>query len=308
MRLKRVLGSYSEGRPGPTLICIAGLHGNEWAGVHATDLLVKMLEVEPITNPEFIFHGRIIFLLGNLSALRENIRFIDLDLNRIWHRNTCFDATPNNAEEKERNLLYRAIEKEISRADTNHPIAILDLHTTTATGGIFSLPADDPVSVDLAMEMHAPVITGLVNSLDGTLLRYFLDKYAGRNIRGVVFEGGQHEDPLSVNRCIAAVINCMRTIGCVSAKHIVNRHDELLVTYAKGLPKIATFRYVHRLTPDDDFSMKPGYENFDAVNRGEVVASDKSGDIAIKEDGLIIMPLYQTKGEDGFFVVQQVEL
>ena len=78
----------------------------------------------------------------------------------------------------------------------------------------------------------------------------------------VTFESGQHDDPLSVNRAIAAIINCLRTIGCVRAEDVENRHDALLIESSRHLPKVAELIMCHRIKPGDDFVMRPGYENF----------------------------------------------
>lgn len=53
--------------------------------------------------------------------------------------------------------------------------------------------------------------------------------------------------------------------------------------------------------------MLPGYENFQLVKKGEVIAEDSNGPIVVKEDGLLLMPLYQNKGEDGFFIIKVLE-
>ena len=52
--------SYGGEQSGPSLLVFAGLHGNEPAGIKALQLVHKMLEVEPITNPSFDFKGEII--------------------------------------------------------------------------------------------------------------------------------------------------------------------------------------------------------------------------------------------------------
>ena len=46
--MERIIGKYTQGLPGPLLVCIGGMHGNERAGIRAIDLILKMLEVEPI--------------------------------------------------------------------------------------------------------------------------------------------------------------------------------------------------------------------------------------------------------------------
>ena len=52
--------------------------------------------------------------------------------------------------------------------------------------------------------------------------------------------------------------------------------------------------------------MNPGYSNFQKIKEGEVLAKDKHGEIVSHTDGMILMPLYQKKGEDGFFIIREV--
>ncbi len=307
-KLKRVLGTYTQDLPGPLLLCVAGMHGNEWAGVKALDLITKMLEVEPITNPSFKFFGKMVCLLGNITALKMRKRYVHRDLNRIWkhsHLKRLRDPRYCKHDILEMARLKRAIDREIKHW-SGQDIYLIDLHTTTAEGGIFTLPVDDEPSLHVAKTMNAPVILGLVERLKGTLLHHYTstDNHHQKTV-GIVFEAGQHEDPLSVNRSIAAVINCMRTIGNVLPEHVVNRHDQLLVAYSKGLPKVARLIYAHRIKRGDRFIMKPGYKNFQSVTKGELLAEDRHGLILAEADGLMLMPHYQKQGNDGFFIIEK---
>ena len=81
---------------------------------------------------------------------------------------------------------------------------------------------------------------------------------------------GQHNEPLSVNRAIAAITNCMRTIGSVKEDDVENRHDDLLIEYSKNLPKVARLLKVHQIQPGDHFEMMPNYKNFQKVAKGEI--------------------------------------
>ena len=40
------------------------------------------------------------------------------------------------------------------------------------------------------------------------------------------------------------------------------------------------------------------------MKAGEILAEDQHGAIRAKDDGLILMPLYQRKGTEGFFLVK----
>lgn len=312
MKYNRIIGSFTGQKKGPMLICFGGMHGNELAGVQALDIIFKLLEIEPQANPEFEFCGHFIGIHGNLTALDEGKRFIEKDLNRLWtdHNVARIRKAPLddlNTEEKEVREIIDIVCNEIQKYQPDK-IVMLDLHTTTAHGGIFSIATDDPESVRIAIELHAPVIKGMLEGIKGTTLHYFRpENFNEREVVGVAFESGQHDDPLSVNRAIAAVINCMRTIGCVKAEHVENRHDKLLIDFSKNLPKVSELILCHSITEEDQFEMLPNFQNFQEIHKGELLAHDKKGPIYAQSDGLILMPLYQPQGDDGFFLIKKLE-
>lgn len=311
MEVDRIIGEYTGPNRGPLFVCFAGMHGNEPAGVEALRILFTLLVNEPHINPRFKFWGRMVGVAGNLQALRRKTRFIDKDMNRQWTPENIvrIKATPDEqleAEDAEIKAILKLIDQEISTYQPEKLI-LLDLHTTTASGGIFTITCDDPESVAIGTELHAPVIKGLLNGIEGTTLHYFNTQNIGIPTIAVTFESGQHEDPLSVNRAIAAIINCMRTIGNVKAEHVENRHDALLIEYSRELPKVAELIMCHRIQEGDDFVMEPGYENFQKVKKGDLLAQDRYGPIYAVADASILMPLYQKQGDDGFFLVKTVE-
>jgi succinylglutamate desuccinylase len=311
MNDKRIIGRFTGEEKGPLIICFGGMHGNEPAGVKALDLMFKMLEVEPITNPDFYFRGRLLGLRGNVQALDLGVRYLEKDLNRMWRPEVvepimAADRDQLQYEDLELRENLEIIHKELKEYEPDE-VLVLDIHTTTAFGGIFSIATDDPDSIKIAIEIHAPVITGMLEGIHGTGLHYFNKAFFDYNMVPVVFEAGQHYEPLSVNRAIAAVTNCMRTLGCVRAEDVENQHDQLLLEYADGLPKVAELITVHRITPEDQFKMLPGFNNFQEVRKGQQLALDKEGVIIAPEDGLILMPLYQSQGDDGFFLIRQIE-
>ncbi len=310
MALKRIIGQYTGEEKGPLLIVLGGMHGNEPAGVEAIKLMFKMLAIEPLTNPEFKFHGRILGIRGNLRAMKKKKRFIVKDLNRQWtpenvERIKSASIKELDSEDLEMKEILELIENQISDYKPDK-LVLLDLHTTTAFGGIFTICTDERESIRIAIELHAPVIKGMLNGIEGTTLHYFNNNNFEPETVAVCFESGQHDEDLSINRAIAALTNCMRTIGCIKAEYVENRHDTLLIEYSKGLPQIAQLITVKRVIPEDEFRMMPNYNNFQKVKKGELLAKDKSGEIYAPEDGLILMPLYQKQGDDGFFLIKTI--
>jgi succinylglutamate desuccinylase len=317
-----IIGEYEGEENGPLIICMAGMHGNEPAGVKALETIFHLLEREPEVNPEFKYRGKLLGILGNVQAYSQRMRMIVKDLNRQWtvenvQRISAHSDNGLKAENREMKELLQLITQKINEYQPQR-IVLLDLHTTSAKRGIFALASDDPESIRIATELHAPVITGMLRGIKGTTLHFFTKANLLRalpqieldhvHVTGVAFEAGQHDDELSVNRCIAAIINCMRSVGAVNSEHVENRHDELLIEYSKDLPKIAELVKVHTIDPMDRFRMRPGYSNFQPVKKGEALADDRHGVIRAPVDGLILMPLYQAQGSDGFFIIKEINI
>ena len=76
---ERLLGRLGDPTRGATLICVAGLHGNEPSGVAA---LIRILE--RLSGEASDLGGCLVGLTGNRRALALDRRYLDRDLNRIW--------------------------------------------------------------------------------------------------------------------------------------------------------------------------------------------------------------------------------
>lgn len=309
--MERLIGEFSGEEYGPLIICIGGIHGNEYAGIKALDLILKMLEVEPITNPDFTFSGRFVAVRGNISALKKGQRYIDKDLNRNFIKerlDKIMNGTlkPSYREDYEAIQLILFIKNEIRKYQAKK-VVIIDLHTTSSPGGIFTIVPDDEDSMRVAKEMHAPVIKGMIEGIQGTTMHYFTSENLGVVSRTVTFESGQHDDPNAVKIAISAIVALFRAMGCVDAHHVETQHDNILMNFSRQLPAVTKLVKKHSITPEDEFRMKPNYLNFQKVFKGEVIAYDKNGPITIEEDGILLMPLYQNQGEDGFFIIKQIE-
>lgn len=307
----RVIGHYVGQEPGPLVVAIGGIHGNEPAGVEALEQLFELLAEEPRLNPGFTFRGELLALRGNLPALRLGRRYVDIDLNRIWKPVIKgADHTYPTVEARELDGMLAAIENALDESAARELI-LIDLHTTTASGGVFAVTGDDAPSLLLAAELGVPVIKGMLSGLQGTTLSYFRSGAYDfeRPCRAITFEAGAHSDAESVARALAATVNLLRSSGCVREEDVSTHHEETLRRAAVAVPTLLELVYVHRIDPADReaFRMRPGYRNFQPIENGELLADDVNGPIAAPCGGYILMPLYQEQGEEGFFIVQEYE-
>jgi hypothetical protein len=298
----RELGRYGEPAAAPLVICIGGMHGNEPAGVFAAQRVLSELHAY---NPPF--RGSLIALAGNRAALARGCRFLAEDFNRMWlpERLAALPAAVQselNPEEWQCRELFEAIE--VALGQRQGPVVFLDLHTTSADGVPFAIVSDTLVNRALAMSLAAPVILGLEEQLDGTLLNYMND----RGLAAVGFEGGQNDTPSSVEHNEAALWAILFAAGCLREGAVARAGSacSVLRRRSAGIPGILEVRYRHAITSSDQFVMEPGFVNFQPVSRGQLLAHDRKGEILAREYGRILLPLYQSQGSDGFFLVREI--
>ncbi|HJW31143.1 MAG TPA: succinylglutamate desuccinylase/aspartoacylase family protein [Saprospiraceae bacterium] len=306
---QRIIGEYKGHPDGPLLICIGGMHGNEHAGIQAIEEVLRLLQQEKELHPEFEYAGTFLGIRGNLQAIHQNKRFIDRDLNRMLtpeELDQIRQKVPGVrlAEEQECLELVECIQSYTADIKASFCL-LLDLHTTTAFGGLFSIVSDDDFSLQLALGLHVPIILGIAHGLKGTTIDFF-NKPEQRQYC-VVFEAGQHDDPESIRRTVSAIINCMRNMGAVAPKYVDLKHDDLLKQLAQGLPQVTRLIYHYKIAPGEKFIMKPGYQNFDAVRKGDLLAVNDEGNVYAPMEGMMLMPKYQALGDDGFFLIEPVE-
>jgi succinylglutamate desuccinylase len=306
----RVIGKYDVGNKGPLIICIGATHGNEPAGVRAIELVLKMLDVEHIKNHDFTYQGRFVGIIGNLKAYDQKKRFLSKDMNRQFYlENIEALINKKDIEEEDEEVMgvIQFINDEIKDYQPEQ-VVILDLHTTSSFGGIFTICNNCPEQIEVALGLHAPVVLGIAEGLVGTTLHYFNSNNLGVDTTCISFESGQHNESKSVNRAVAGVICMLREVGAVRHDDVENLHEIILQSYADGLPKLTKLVDHFRIGPDDQFKMKLGYKNFQKITRGELLATLNGEDIFASQDGMILMPLYQDQGEDGFFIVQEIKV
>lgn len=297
---EHLVATIRGGLPGPTLLVLGGIHGNEPAGVLAADRVLPHLEERRAK-----LRGEIVLLRGNTRALGRRVRYIDVDLNRQWTANNVRMSKSGNcgySELREQHELFAVLREAVSRARGD--VYFLDLHTTSAAGKPFATVGDTLRNRRFALSFPLTIVLGLEEQIDGTLLEYV-------NNLGVItmgFEAGQHEALTSVEHHEALIWNATVATGNFRREDLAQLdHSRSLLQQRGGGRRVVEVRHRHAIVPDDEFRMEPGFTNFQPVRRGQVLATDRRGEIKARESGLILLPLYQTLGDDGFFLGREVK-
>lgn len=290
-----MLGWIEGARPGPTLLCVGGIHGNEPAGVEALRRILPILQRRRAS-----MSGDVVALVGNRTALERGCRFVDHDLNRLWN-GVVGGPDEGWVEERERVELLERIEAVESKARGD--LYVLDLHTTSGFGAPFTVVSDTLRSRAFAMHLPVPLVLGLEELVDGTLI----DFLGRRGHTTMVFESGQHTEREAVGRAVDGVWLALSGCGILAEAEAPESAEarKRLRRDTQKIPRVLEMRYRHGLEERTGFRMKEGYENFQRVRKGEVLASDDSGPAEATEAGRVLMPLYQELGDEGFFIVRE---
>jgi succinylglutamate desuccinylase len=297
--VRREIGRVLGDRAGPTLIVTAGIHGNEPAGVHAAKrVLAKLAKVSVA--------GELIVLAGNVAAMALDRRYQVKDLNRVWTDEKVAamrarDAANDDAEDREQRELLAAIEAAFARA--RGPVFFVDFHTTSAAGYPFGIYDGDEQEA-FARRFPLPMIRGLSTALAGVLSSYV----CGLGGVALAVEGGQHDDAATIDHLEATLTVAIAAAGLAPEASLADhaRAIEHLDAVRGDIPRAMKVVARYAITRNDQFVMTPGFANIARVKRGQLLARDMRGEIHAPTDGLVILPLYQGQGDDGFFFGREV--
>lgn len=301
--LERVLGAYQGRVAGPLVIAVAGLHGNEPAGVVALRRVLRELAPHAAR-----LRGRFVALTGNRAGLARGVRGVDHDLNRCWTRDSIAEArskaqAARDAEQQELVELTEALEREFARAPG--PVTVLDLHSTSGPTVPFTLHADRSRAVELARALDVPALFGLEMLLGSTLV----DWAHKLGHTGLVIEGGQNESELTVDLHESALWVALAHAGALDASLAAAlTHHRARLTHAAGsTPRALTICHRHEIEGGERFEMLPGWSGFQPVRKGDLLA--RSGprlgvEVRAPFDATLVMPRYQGTGSDGFFLAR----
>jgi len=287
-------------------VVFAGIHGNEPSGIFALKQIFSSLtELNPA------FKGHLIALAGNKPALEKGKRYIEQDLNRVWHSERIHKIKDNGL--KNDDILPDVeqqikIYKHIERIFKEHkpPYYFIDLHTTSSDSVPFITINDTIRNRSFALKFPLPIILGIEEFLSGTMLSYV-------NELGPIaigFEAGHHEVLSSIENHVSCLWLTLATVGCIQKTDIpqYQEHYNKLKNQSKDSKKVFEIRFRHERGETEDYVMDPGYENFQILKKAQHLAKNKNGHLFAAESGRIFLPLYQQMGNDGYFIIREIKI
>ena len=294
----RIIGNYSSGNKGPLLFVTAGVHGNEPSGVKALKKVFSELEK---TKPKI--NGRIVGVLGNKAALEKDQRYIDEDLNRTWTEDNVKNQDPESQEQREMHEIIEVLEQFPKEDYTKR--YFLDCHTTSSDSlpyiSVQEVNDNDP----WAHRFPTYIVRGFSDIIYGAI-----DHYMSRTgLTGFVFEAGQHTSKASIENHEGIIWLAIKEANGLDVSQL-SCYPECVERFTeKNAPSQKTFKitYRHEIKKGDNFKMEPGFKNFQKIKKGQLLATSNGKDIQSEWNAYIFMPLYQSQGNDGFFIIEEAE-
>ena len=298
--VKRVLAHINGKKETPTVVIIAGIHGNEKAGIIALNNVIQKIKDNSIS-----FEGNFYAISGNINALKKGIRYDTVDLNRVWTESQIEDINTSvngfNPDVNEQIEIYNTIKNILSQ--NKGPFYFIDLHTTSAATEPFITISDSLNNRKFTSNFSIPIILGIEEYLEGPLLTY-INEYGHISLG---FEAGQHDDSLSITNCEAFIWLSLVISKCVKKNQIENyEHYQHLLSKNKGDQDFYEIKYKYGIDKGENFNMIDGFENFQKITKNQLLAYSNSLKIKSTLNGKVFMPLYQRQGNDGFFIIKPI--
>ena len=295
--IPRIIGKYKGTKPGPLLLVTAGVHGNEPSGIKALQNVFAELEK---TKPEI--EGTFLGLAGNQKALQQGKRFLDEDLNRTWIEENLQKQEAASQEQKEMKEILAVLEEYTEEEYQQR--YFVDCHTTSSDSlpyiSVQEVGENDP----FAHAFPVYIVRGFSDIVNGSIDKYFSKK----GLTGFTFEAGQHESETTQANHEAIIWLALKEANSLEPEKL-SCYPTCTAVFSEKFPEgQKTFQiiYRHGLEDSDNFKMKTGFENFEEITEGQVLATQNGKEVRSEWSARIFMPLYQAQGNDGFFVVEEV--
>ena len=308
--------TYHGLAPGPALVVLGAVHGNEICGSQAIEQLLQDID----TGSLAIERGSVTFVpITNPLAHQLKRRFGDRNLNR----NMAPSAIPQDFEDRIANVLCPLLDAHEVLLDLHSfhtggaPFVMIGPQNNRGTLEPFALAAEE---MQLALHTGAPRIVegwldtyargvqrraatvGAANTRSQTLVtnpNYGVGTTEYMRARGgyaVTLECGQHDDPAGISVARHAILQTLGLLGITAAPATSPTHTPEILRLVDVTDKEHT---------GDTFTKE--WRSFDAVKAGDVIGVRHSGmEAKAPSDGYVVFPNPRGEvGQEWFYFAQK---
>ena len=246
---------------GPTVGIMGGVHGDERAGVEFIRSAKSKVKIK---------RGTVVLMLGNLKAIKNHVRYKDINLNRHFNKHEVIKPLKSGKEPYEANR----VEELIPFLDMCE--AVLDLHE-------YNNPKDKPFiicerdSMKTALKMGAPIISfGWCKSEHGGSDDYM----HSQGKQGICYElGARRATAKDVHLADKVVPRFLAAHGLTDAKLPPLFRKPMLVQTLKAV-----------IRAKGQYKLGRSFKSFEKLIPGELIAVNGAESIYAEPGQVIIFP------------------
>jgi succinylglutamate desuccinylase len=255
---------------GPRVLVIGGVHGDERLGIEILDALGRDFSSEDIL-------GSLTLLIGNPSAYDRNLRFLDVDLNRLAGVDEIqrIRELPESSRNREERRILELVPL-IQNSDY-----LLDIHCTIQPSEPFVFCSNTPGHLETAKVFgELPVVSLGMSEADlCTGTDFLADAIGGM---GHTLEAGWLRDHCLFKATYDCVLDYLSYVGCLSTQR--NRPEPTTV-----LKHLMIYQEIRAESSSFSFCI-PEIHNFSFVAAGEVFARDGDTSFRTERDSYLVFP------------------
>jgi succinylglutamate desuccinylase len=261
-------------QPGPTVVILGGVHGNETCGVEALKALQNIT----------IDSGTLILIYGNPQAIEQNVRYVEQNLNRMFCDDERLTSELKRSYEYQRS---REILPYLHAADYS-----LDLHASFT-------PDSEPFIIcesnSLALVQYLPqdrVCYGFTRLEPGGTDGYMNE--LGKV--GICIECGYLANPKSTQSAIRSAQLFLQALGMLPAVNLVINKKQFYVE-----------AYELYYTKTDSFRLTRSFQDFEVIKANEIIGFDGNEAIISRADQMILFARERSVvGAEAFLLVKKL--
>lgn len=226
--------------PGPSVVVMGAVHGNERLGAKVIATLKKSIKAEEL-------HGTLTLILGNPAAYALDKRFVDTDLNRL------FGSEINALTKKEAGLLNREEKRALEVAPfLENADYLLDIHSTIKPSVPFVYCEPTPRHLELARLFGTQYIVSPASDGHTVDLHCATDNYVDAHGGvGLTYEAGWHKKPSALAKVLEKTHHFLKAVG--------------------SFPPIYLEIYETIIPQNADFKFAKDVSNFDTINGSLII-------------------------------------
>lgn len=259
---------------GTTSIVLVGVHGDEKCGVEALEKILPTLEIE---------RGIVLFGYGNPRAIKENKRFIETNLNRMFNNDEQLTTNDKQSYEYDR---AQFLKNYLNQAD-----ALLDIHASSIPNSRAFVICEANAAKIVKFFPIDLIVSGF-DKVEPGGTDYYMNS---REKIGICLECGYMKNPQAIKVAEESIFAFLKSRG-----HIKNDLTPQKQSY------IRMFKKYYAIT--DKFTLSKPFENFEVVETGQLIGIDGQEEIKAPKRSLLLFAHNGTKiGDEVFLLGEEKE-